>query len=219
MGGRTTKVFNAVAGATLSALVFATSAHAQTVTASPAAVRLELAREILTANGGAQALEARMRSMFASMATLTKTTLPNADPKASEIAQAVMKYMADEEIKSIPQLIDQTATAYANNLSERELRDMLAWSLTPSAQAIRAKMPVITQQLMIDQGPLLKRVTAGAMTAAVDRACADSKCTDDERRALTAMVPAAAPAVPTQSAKRCGSGIRVVGDPDALQCF
>lgn len=192
---RTMKTFVVLASATLSALVLASSAQAQSATPTrPDAARLELAREILTANGGAQAMEARMRALFASIATLTKSALPNADPKASELSQVLMKYMADEEIKAIPQLIDQTAIVYANNLSEGELRDMLAWSVSPSAQAIRAKMPVITEQLMAEQGPLLKKMMAGAMTTAVDRACAEAKCTDDQRRTMTSIAQRSMPA-------------------------
>ena len=187
-GKRTMKSFVIFAGAALSALVLMSSAQAQTgAPAKPDAVRLELAREILTANGGAQAMEARMRALFGSIMTLTKSALPNADPKASETSQAVMKYMADEEIKAIPQLIDQTAIVYANNLSEGELRDMLAWSVSPSAQAIRAKMPLIMQQLIAEQGPLLKKMMSGAVTTAVDRACAEAKCTDAQRRTITAI--------------------------------
>lgn len=184
-----------LAGAALSALLLATSVRAQGVTpAQPDAARLQLAREILTANGGAQAMEVRMRALFASMTTLTKAMLPNADPKTSEISQALMKYVGDEEIKAIPQLIDQTAIVYANNLSEGELRDLLAWSVSPSGQSIRVKMPVITQQLIAEQGPLLKKMMSGAATMAVERACAEAKCTDDQRRTITAIAQKSLPA-------------------------
>jgi hypothetical protein len=185
-GSRTMKTLVALAGAALSALVLVSSAQAQTeMPTKPDAARLELAREILTASGGAQAMEAQMRALFAGMTTLTKSAQPNADPKVAETAQAMMKYMVDEEIKAIPQMIDQMAIIYANNLSNSELRDMLAWSVSPSAQAIRAKMPLITQQLMAEQGPLMKRTVAGAVTTAVHRACAEAKCTDDLRRTIT----------------------------------
>ena len=183
------KTLVVIAGALLFALTAASSAQAQSAApAQPDAVRLQLAREILSASGGAQAVEARMRALFASMADLTKASLPNADSKAAAATEAVLKYFSDEEIKAIPQLIDQTATIYANNLSEKELRDMLAWSASPSGQAIQAKMPVIAQQLVAAQGPLLKKIISGAMTTAVDRACADQKCTDDQRKTITAIV-------------------------------
>jgi len=188
------KTLVVIAGALLFALTAASSAQTQTVApAQPDAVRLQLAREILNANGGAKAMEGRMRGLFASMADLTKTSLPNADSKASAVTEALLKYFSDEEIKAIPQLIDQTATIYANNLSERELRDMLAWSVSPSGQAIQAKMPVISQQLVAAQGPLMKKIIAWAMTTAVDRVCTDEKCTDDQRKTITAIVQKSLP--------------------------
>jgi len=183
------KTLVVVAGSLLFALTAASSAQAQGVApAQPDAVRLQLAREILSANGGAQAMEGRMRAVFASVLDLTKASLPNADSKASAVTEALLKYFSDEEIKAIPQLIDQTATIYANNLSEKELRDMLAWSVSPSGQAIQAKMPAISQQLVAAQGPLMRKVISGAMTTAVDRVCADAKCTDDQRKTITATV-------------------------------
>jgi hypothetical protein len=50
------KTFVVLAGAALSALVLVFTAQAQTA-AQPDAARLQLAREILTANGGAQAAQ------------------------------------------------------------------------------------------------------------------------------------------------------------------
>lgn len=98
-----------------------------------------------------------------------------------------MTYLVEEEIKAIPQMIDQTAIVYAKSLSETELRDMLAWTLSPSAQAIRAKNPAMMQELMVQQGPLLKKIMAGAVTTAVDRACTEAKCSEDERRTMIAL--------------------------------
>ena len=176
-----------LAGVALSALIQVSPVAAQTPTpASPDAPRLELAREVLAASGGAQAMEAQMRVIFSGAANLTKKALSNADPKASEISDSVMKYVADEELQAVPELMSQVVAIYADNLSERELRDLLAWSLSPSAQEIRAKMPVITQQLIAEQGPLMNRMMAGVMAAAIDRACADKACTDDQRKALSA---------------------------------
>lgn len=184
-----------LAVAALSALALVFPAQAQTVApVQPDAARLALARQIMNANGGAQAMQTRMRALFGSVMTLTQNATPNADPKVAAASQAMMKYVVDEEIKAIPQLIDQTAVIYANNLTEAELRDLLAWSVSPSAQAIRDKMPVITQQLMAEQGPLMKRMIAGVMSKAVERACADAGCTDDERRTITAIAQKSLPA-------------------------
>jgi hypothetical protein len=173
-------------GAAVAVAMLVSSAQAQTPDEANA-TRLSLSRQILAANGGAQAAEAQMRSLFANMATLAKNAMPSENAKASQAWQAMMTYVVEEEIKAIPQLIDQTAIIYAKNLSEPELRDMLAWSLSPSAQAIRAKSPLMMQELMAQQQPLLRKIMAGAVTTAVDRACTEAKCSEDERRTMIAL--------------------------------
>jgi len=175
----------------LATLSFASSVNAQAPQPNP--VRLALAREILTANGGAQAAEAQLRAVFTSAANLSKGALTNADPKISEISQVVMQYMIEEEVKAIPELIDQTAAAYANNLSERELHDLLAWSTSPSGQAIRLKSPAIMQEVIATQGPLMKKMMAGATATAIEHACAQSRCSTEERRIITGLMQKAAP--------------------------
>ena len=182
-------------GAAFAALMLAASAQAQTAApASPDAVRLQLAREVFAASGGAQAMETQMRAMFEGVAKLTASTMSNADPKASALSESLLKYVADEEVKAVPQLIDEMATIYADNLTEQELRDLLAWDVSPSAQAIHAKMPTILQQSIAAQRPLMKKMMAGAMTTVIDRVCAEEKCTGDERRMITAAAQKALPA-------------------------
>lgn len=173
-------------GAAVAVAMLASSAQAQTPD-EPSAVRLNLSRQILNANGGAQAVEVQMRSLFTGMANLAKGAMPSENAKASQAAQAMMTYVVEEEIKAIPQMIDQTAIIYAKTLSETELRDMLAWTLSPSAQAIRAKNPAMMQELMAQQGPLLRKIMTGAVTTAVDRACTEAKCSEDERRTMIAL--------------------------------
>jgi hypothetical protein len=182
-------------GTAIAALTLVTPAHAQTATLAPQdSVRLQLARDVLAASGGAQAMEVQMRAMFEGVAKLTASAMGNADPKASALGESLLRYVADEEVKAIPQLIDQTAAIYADNLTERELRDLLAWNVSPSAQAIHAKMPVILQQTMAAQGPQMKKMMSGAMTTIIDRVCAEEKCTGDERRMITAAAHKALPA-------------------------
>ncbi len=177
----------AMVGAVLVALTPLSSGYAQ-VPAPPDATRLQLARDILNASGGAQAMQVRMRSLFASMQDMIKSYLPKSDSQVSAAAEATIKYMTDQEVEAAPQMIEQVANIYANNLSEQELRDMLAWTASPSGRAIQAKMPIISQQLIASQGPLMKKIVAGAMATALDRACEEAKCTESDRTTITAIV-------------------------------
>lgn len=184
----------AVSGA-IAAMALGFSAQAQTLPAAQAdPVRLSLARDILAASGGLEGFETQTRAMIDSMVALTESVRPDADPKIRETSRAMLRYMADEQIKALPILIDQAASIYAANLTEAELRDMLAWSVSPSGRAVRAKTPAIMQQMLMSQAPLLKKIMAGAMKTAVDRACDETKCTEDERRTITAMIEAKLPA-------------------------
>lgn len=184
----------AVAGA-LAALTLQASAQAQTAPAAqPDPVRIALARDILTASGGLKGFEAQTRAVNDTMIKLTESVIPNADPKMRETFRAMMKYISDEQIKALPALIDQAAGIYAVNMTEDELRDMLAWTVSPTGQAVRAKTPIIMQQMLTAQAPLLRQIMTGAMKTAVDHACEETKCSDDERRTITAMIEAKLPA-------------------------
>lgn len=184
----------AVAGAVLMTLTFTLSVQAQSSAATGAdATRLQIAREIMAANGGTQAMETRMRSAFASLADLTASSLPKTDGRATDLYNGLMKYIVDEEIKALPEIIDQTAKAYADNLSEQELRDMLVWCSSPSGRGFYRKAAAISSEMIAQQGPLMKKMMAGAVSKAVDRVCEDAKCTDDDRKTIIAIAQKAVP--------------------------
>ena len=91
-------------------------------------------------------------------------------------------------------MIDDMAGVYAEHLTAQELKDMLAYARSPTAQSIRAKMPAITEEAMMHQAPLLKRMTSGAVKTAVEKTCEEAHCTADQRQALNAVVEKIAPA-------------------------
>jgi hypothetical protein len=166
-------------------LCLAQAAAAQTV--APAAAsganvdpkKLELAREVFTENGGADAYKTQMRALFSGISQMTKANLPAGN---EALADALMKDIADAEIELIPQIVNLSAEVYAENLDEAELRDLLAWSRSPSARSIRAKMPGVTQQLLGRMGPLVQALMPTIMQKTLDRACEQTKCTPETRK-------------------------------------
>ena len=179
--------------AVLAAVCLSGAAAAQTAaTARPDPVRLQLAREVLEASGGVQAYQARIKGMFGAMSELVKSNMPSGQAGISDV---MFKYLQEEEVKAVPQLLEDFSDIYAEHLTETELRDLLAWTNSPSGRSIRDKTPQITQELMLRQGPLLKQMMAGMMEKTVERTCAETHCTPDQRQQLVAtMSKALAPA-------------------------
>jgi hypothetical protein len=176
-------------------------ACASTALAQPSAApapdpqRLQLAREIMQANGGVEALQAQLKTMFASISRLTQSALPpNFSPQAQTMTDTLTKHMQEEELKGAAAMIDDTAAVYAEHLTVQELKAMLAYAKSADGQTIREKMPAITQDLLLRQGPLIKRMTSGVVRAAVEQTCKDSHCTPEERKTLMAVAEKIAPA-------------------------
>jgi uncharacterized protein len=172
------------ASAVLAALAIATSATAQAPAPKAAPVdpaRLARARQVFEASGGAEGMRKQLAAMFDSIGKMTAAAAPAA---SADLARAMMKDIAEEESKLVPDLIEDSAQAYAQNLSEKELRDMLAWTTSESGQSIRAKMPVITQQLMATMQPHLAAMMPTMMHKTLDRVCEEQKCTPEVRKIM-----------------------------------
>lgn len=169
----------------LTAAAIGASAMAQTAAPAPDPTKVKLAHELIEASGGETALRSRMTSIFASIQKMTANAMP-AD--ASALSNEMFKYMADGEMKAVPQLLNDTADVYAENLSEAELRSLLAWTTSPEGRSVQQKMPAITQEILLRQQPLMKQLMSGVMQRAADRACADNHCTPEQQKQLVAMM-------------------------------
>ncbi len=102
-------------GAAAAAVCLAASAAAQPAPPLPEAARMQLAHQLIEASGGAAAVRTRMAAMFDSLHKMTASLVP-AD--TSGVADDMFKFIADEEMKAVPQLIDQSAEVYAEHLTE-----------------------------------------------------------------------------------------------------
>ena len=148
---------------------------------SPSQERLTLAREVLQEQGVSTQYAARIRSALSVQMQIMRGLVP-ADQ--ATLADAMITFMAEEELKAVPTMLEDAATVYAENLSEAELRDMLAWSKSRSGKAFYAKVPTINQNLMLRQVPLMRAIVGGALSKAIERTCAQTACTTEQRQAL-----------------------------------
>jgi len=172
--------------AAIAVLSISTGAYAQTAPPVPPAdpAKLALARDVFEANGGKQQIEATMKAIFGGVSKMFDG-LPASQANVAVLAQ---RDMQDEIVKMIPAILDLTADVYARNLSEKELRDMLAWTKSDSAQSIKAKTPLMTQQMVAAEMPLIKAMMPNVMHKTVDRACDEAKCTADQKQQMAEMV-------------------------------
>jgi hypothetical protein len=161
----------------------AVSARAQTET-KPDPVRLALAHEVLEAQGVSRQYDARIKSALSVQTQIMKQIV--AGEEASPVAE-MFNYMAEEELKAVPRMLEDAATVYADNLSATELRDMLKWTKSPSGSAFYAKVPAIDHELLLRQVPILTTILGGAVSKAVERTCAEKPCSPEQRQTLTEM--------------------------------
>ncbi len=161
---------------------------------TPDAGRLALAREVMAATGGVQTYETQLKTMFGGISALTKSISPKETPAMAQLRESMFKYVLDEEVKALPQMLDDMASIYAEHLTEAELRDLLAWYKSESGRSIRAKMPVIALELVQKQAPLMQKMRDGILSQAIARACEENHCTTEQRQTLTALVHKTAPA-------------------------
>jgi len=175
------------AAAGLAALSLTAASHAQTPAAQPAAAtaaavdpaRLALAKQVFEAVGGAKGAEAQMRALYTAMGAAVGRNMP---AEQTQMSQQVIGDMQDEMIKLAPAIIDLSAKVYAQNLSEKELRDILAFYRSESGQAMIRKQPAIMQQAMTEELPLIQAMMPKIMQKTLDRVCEESKCTPEVRQ-------------------------------------
>jgi hypothetical protein len=189
-----------IAAVTVAALFMGGEALAQAAPAAPAAqagapapdpVRLQLARQVIEASGGVTSLQARFKAMFATVKGVMSGAVP---ASSATLVSEIFDDMEDEEVKAVPEMVDQMTRIYAEHLTEGELRDLLAWTDSPSGRSIQQKMPAITQDLLVEQQPLFRRLMAGAMKRSIDHVCAESNCTPEQRQQIAGVVAKILPA-------------------------
>ncbi len=183
------KRFIGLAAAGLASLCISAVAVAQTV--APAqldAVRLDLARQLFAASGGSEQAQLIVKAMYGQSNKILSQALPS---DSTGMAARIRADVEDELISIVPQILDISARVFANNLTEKELQDQLAWIRSESGQSIQRKMPAVTAQLIQAETPLIAAMMPKVMQKALDRACEATKCTVQQRQTIAARMTAA----------------------------
>jgi hypothetical protein len=160
------------------ALAIAPAAVAQEKPATDPA-RLELARQLVAASGGAETAQKMVQQMYVSLDDVFAKVVP-ADKLP--LFRTMQRDIQAETMKMIPDLMAQSVDIYARVLTEQELRDMVAFQTSETGQAVVRKMPVIMNEIMRAQVPYMQQMMPRLMRKAMDRACEEAKCSPAERK-------------------------------------
>jgi hypothetical protein len=160
----------------------------------PSPERKALAHELVAASGGEKQLTQVLQAMFNSINTVALRNLP---PAQQRLQSAIQNELQTQVIALAPQLMDMTANIYAENLSDKELRDYMAWLRSDSGQSIREKLPVITSKSMQATLPLLMATLPKVVKTVIDRACDEAHCTAQDRQVIAEAMAKSMPKQPS----------------------
>lgn len=178
-----------LAGAFALAAAGASRADVQTNPASEAAaaVRTDLALQLVEASGGEKQADDQMALVFNLIA---KNVDQAANGLDAQLSRAFLDGLKQETLKLTPQLLALTARLYAENCTEQELRDMLAFEKSETGQSMLRKTPMIQSQALVQTVPLVMDAMPQIVSKAVDDACGEATCTPDDRRRLMGILSA-----------------------------
>ena len=164
------------------ATVAGATAWSQTVaTAGDDPVKADLARQVIEVTGGQRQYDAQVKTLFGAIEKNMSQFMP-ADQ--DRLAQAVYADMEVEMLKLTPQMLDLSVHIYAQNYTEPELRDLLAFQRSESGQSIARKGPAIRAQAIAAMMPLVMTMMPAIMHKAADHVCEQNHCTDAQRRII-----------------------------------
>jgi hypothetical protein len=166
--------------AALGALSISSASWAQDAPAAqPDPVKMDLARQIVAANGGQDQVKLQLKSYFAAMQKGMARYMP---AEQGQLSAALFQDLGDEMAGIAPQLFDISVHLYAENLTEKELRDFLAFQTSDSGRSIALKAPVIRQQAVAETIPLVMSLMPQILQKTLDRVCAESHCSAAQRK-------------------------------------
>lgn len=109
---------------------------------APAPALVALAKELVAANGEAQAFEGVIPSIVEGAARSFLSTNPDLVKPLGEVAQEILPQF----MKRKAEITDILATTYAQHFSEAELKEALAFYKTPTGKKLVTERPIIVQE-------------------------------------------------------------------------
>ena len=179
-----------IVGAVLAAAIAWAPTFAQPAQ-TPDDVKLALARQIYELSGGTQAARDHLKATFDAADKIVAENLP---PDRAKLTQVMEQDMMSELSDLVPSLIDSGAHAYADHLTEQELRDYAAWLSSDSGKSLLRKLPAIREEMVEREMPALSGLFRGLSGKLLNRVCAEAHCTAQDREVIAAALAKALPA-------------------------
>ena len=164
-------------GAALAAMLAMSAMAAE----APSPEKLALAKQMVDASRGADQMKTLLQTMFGLMRQSLNRNTP---PEQKRLADIVLQKIQGRIVAATPQLIDGSVQVYAQTLTEKEMRDYLAWQLSESGQSMKRKAPLIAAETLKVVAPLIVQVTEGLKQDVIDEACKQASCTTHDREVL-----------------------------------
>jgi hypothetical protein len=145
--------------------------------------KLELANELIEASGAKTQMQNMLHGLGAQIAAGASSKF-SADEKSK--MQIMVEAEGDALAKRFPDLQRAMARGYAENYSEQELTDILAFYKSPSGQAMIAKAPQLMQGVMASVLNMMPEIQRDAG----EEVCAKITCTAAQKAAFMGQSPA-----------------------------
>lgn len=152
--------------------------------------KIELARRVVAASGGADQVKALYASAFQSIATGMDKNLP---PEQKRLEAVLFNKIQSRLMAMTPKMMDIMVQVYADNLSVKELQDQVAWMESDAAQALRRKTPAILSETLRLMTPMMVQFSVDLKADVLDEVCKEAKCTPADRRGLETALNQALP--------------------------
>jgi uncharacterized protein len=167
------------------AISMASTAWAQSPAQPISPEKLSLARQVMAASGGEKQMESIMGAMSGAM---FRGMAQAASPAQQALMNTIQQDMQAEMIKTTPSLLDASAHIYAENLTDKEMQDELAWLQSDSGQSIRRKTPMMMQEMASTTVPIIQKAVPAMLKRVIDDACAQHHCTAQDREKFDAAI-------------------------------
>ncbi len=176
-------------------MLAAHAASAQTATTEPpSADKIALARQMVEASGGLKQIETMMDATFNAATAAVSANLP---PGQKRLAAALQEKVFGRIKAELPHMLDVVTQVYAENLTDKEMRDSVAYMQSESGQSIQRKLPQITAQSIQLMRPMFSGLIQDMRQDMVEQVCKEVACSDQDRGVLAAALDKALPKQPS----------------------
>lgn len=160
------------------ALSVAGAAAAQSAGSSPSEAKIAKARQLIEAMGGVKIYSVISSALSDQLTDGASELVKSMKLPSAPIQKAVLNAIIREDFTQIyvPKVTELAAQAYAEEFTDQELNDALAFYTSPSGRSFTEKMPGLTSRML----PMTKQIFPELFRDALLKYCRRTNCPKDE---------------------------------------